>query len=252
VATFLSLCQTTHRLLRAGNNLAGSQPTTVVGQTDQLLSDIVYFVNEAWQQVQSSQEAWLWMRKSATITLPINTSTTYNQQVSLATLRGVASDWRNAQVKNAAQYNYALIFDPNQTPAPPTEMPSYYIPWLEFDGWWNRLPRTQGVPLRWTEDPQYNLWFDQPPLAAPSGAAYQCKIIYRTINQQLTVDADTPNMMADFHDLIPYWAAWLYCQTRGSKEESTLSDSCANNMARILTNLKAKQLPVWVLDDRYA
>lgn len=250
MATYLQLCQTTHRLIRAGNNTPGTQPTAVTGNTDPLLLDIVYFVNEAWQQIQSSNSAWLWMRKLTTLTLPTNTSTTYNQTLALATIQAVATDWRNAQTKNAGGYNYGLIFDPNQTPAPPTEMPSYYVPWLEWDGFFNRLPRTQGVPLRWTEDPQFNLQFDQPPLPAPSGVAYQFKIAYRTVNQQLTADGTIPLMLADYHDLIPYWAAWLFCQTRSNT--SALMDSCANNMSRILTNLKAQQLPVWVLDDRYA
>lgn len=244
MATFLQLCQQTHRIIRAGNNTPGTQPTTVVAQTDPLLSDIVYFVNEAWQQVQNKNPAWLWMRKQATLTLPTNTSTTYNQTLSLATIRGVASDWRNAQTKSAGEFAYALLFDPNQTPVP-VEMPSRFMPWMQFDGLYNRLPITQSVPLWWTEDPQYNLVFFQPPLPAPSGVAYQLKIAYRTVNQQLTLDADVPLMMADFHDLIPYWAAWLYCQTRSNS--SDLMGSCANNMSRILANLSSQQLPVWIL-----
>lgn len=252
MSTYLQLCQQMHRLIRAGNNTPGSLPTTVVGQTDPLLLDIIYFVNEAWQQVQSAHPSWLWMRKKATLTLPINTSTTYVQILPLATIVGVASDWRNVQMQMAAQYRYGLVWDsgaiPN--PPPPTQMPSYYVPWQEFDGFYNRLPRTQGVPLRFTEDPQYNLWFDQPPLAAPSGSAYSFQVPYRTVSQQLVNNTDVPLMLADYHDLIVYWAGFLYCQTRSNT--SALSDSCASNMERIFTNLKAQQLPEWVLDDRYA
>lgn len=224
----------------------------MIGNTDPLLLDIVYFVNEAWTQIQQDSPYWLWMRKKATLTLPINTSTGTNQTLPIATIQAAVTDWRNVQQMQAGFPPFGMIQDPNQTPnpPPPTQMRSFYVPWLEFDGFLNQMPRTPGVPLRFSEDPQYNLIFDQPPLAAPSGVAYTFTVPYRTINQQLVADATVPLMLADYHDLIAYWAAWLFCQTR--EDKSALMDTCTTNMSRILAKLRSQQLPPWVLGNRYA
>ena len=251
MSTYLQLCQQMHRLVRAGNNTPGSQPTTVIGQSDPLLLDIIYFVNEAWTQIQQDSQYWKWMRKKTTLTLPINTSTGQNQQLALATIVGVAADWQSVQQNQAGRYPYAMIQDPGQTGQnAPTQMPSYFVPWLEFDGFLNQLPRTPGVPLRWSEDPQYNLWFDAPPLAAPSGSAWTFTVPYRTVPQQLVADATVPLMLPMYHDLIVWWATWMWCQTRGL--QSTLNDAATQHMSRILSKLRADQIPPWVLGDRYA
>lgn len=250
MSTYLQLCQQTHRLIRAGNNTPGSQPTTVVGNTDPLLLDIIYFVAEAYNQIQSDHPSWIWMVNSATLVLPINASTGFNQTLPIATIVAAYPTWRNFMPKMSAQYRYALIFDSGVT-NPPTHQPIYFMPWMEFDGFFNRLPRSPGQPIRMTEDPQRNIIFDPPPLNAPSAVtnAYNVLCNYRTVNQVLAADADVPLMPADFHDLIVYWAGMLYCQTRSTT--SALSEACQANMQRILFKLRAYSLPEMVIDDRY-
>lgn len=253
MSTYLTLCQQTHRLIRAGNNTPGSQPTTVVGNTDPLLLDIVYFVNEAWQQIQNDNTSWTFMRNQAILQLPINTSTTSVQELTNVTIVAAYPLWRNLIIFNAAQYNYALIYDPNQVPLPVSQLPIYFIPWNEFRGFFDRSPRQSGQPIRFSEDPQFNLWFDPPPLGAPSNPAttpYSMACDYRRTNQVLAVDTDVPLMLADYHDLIVYWAGVLYCQTRSNT--SALMGACESNVSRIMAKVQSAQIPVWVIDDRYA
>jgi hypothetical protein len=251
VSTYLQLCQQVHRNIRAGNNTPGSVPTTVVSQTDPLLLDIIYFVQEAWAQIQQENSKWLWMIQPAILTLPLNTSTTYVQTITLATLTAAYSTWSNI-VPYTGQYpQYTLIYDPNQTPNPPlpTQMPVYWVPWKDFNGFFNRQPRTQAQPSRITEDPQYNLWLDAPPNAAPSGVAYKMACDYRTTIQVLANNTDVPLMPTRFHDLIVYWACFLYCQTRSNTAQ--LAGAMADNMQRILAKLKVDQTPVWTLVNDY-
>ena len=217
----------------------------MVANTDPLLLDIVYFVQEAWTQIQQDNSRWQWMNNPATLVLPINTSTQYVAELPIATIRGLYPLWGNIVPYTGQAPKYCLIFDPNQTPGIPTQQPIYFVPWKEFNGYFNRQPRTQGQPNVFSEDPARNLWFGQPPSAAPSGVAYQMNCDYRTIPQALTLDTDVPLMPADYHDLIVYWAAFLYCQTRSAT--SALMDSCASNMQRILQKLKNDQTPEWVL-----
>ena len=247
MATYLQLCQQVHRNIRAGNNTPGSQPTAVAGQTDPLLLDIIYFVNEAYTQIQTENSRWQWMNNPATLVLPINTSTQYVQLLTIATIRALYTQWGNIVPYTGQAPKYCLIFDPNQTPnpPPPTQQPIYYVPWKEFNGYFTRQPRTQGQPNVFSEDPAGNIWFGQPPSAAPSGVAYQMKCDYRTIPQILAADSDVPLMPVDYHDLIVYWASFLYCQTRSST--SALMDACASNMQRLLGKLKTDQTPEWVL-----
>ena len=242
MATYLSLCQQLHRLIRAGNNIPGSLPSTVVGQTDPLLSDIVYFVNEAWNQIQHEHPEWVWMQKQATLLLPIGSNL-----LTITTIKLAASDWQEWRPMMAAQYRYSLLFDPNNNPV--TQLPLYFLPWAEFHGFFDRLPRTTGQPIRFSQDPAFNLVFDPPCAAAPSGAAYNMICNYRTVSQALAADADVPNMPEAFHNLIVYWAGMLYCQTRSAT--SALLSSCTANMTRILEKLRAEQLPELVIDSRF-
>ena len=251
MATYLTLCQQVHRNIRAGNNTPGSQPTSVTGNTDPLLLDIVYFVQEAWNQIQQENSRWQWMNLPAILTLPINTATQYVQTLTLATIQTTYPLWGNIVPYTGQQPKYTLIYDPNQAPNPPlpTRQPLFFVPWKEFNGFFTRQPRTQGQPSRFSEDPQSNLWFDAPPLAAPSGVAYQMQCDYRMIPQVLAANTDVPLLPVDYHDLIVYWAAFLYCQTRSNS--SQLSDSMASNMQRILQKLKTDQTPEWVLFNDY-
>ena len=251
MATYLQLCQQVHRNIRAGNNTPGSQPTSVVGNTDPLLLDIVYFVNEAWTQIQQDNSRWQWMNKPATLTLPVNTSSTFNQTLSLATIQATYTDWGNVVPYTAQRPKYGQLYDPNQTPNPPlpTRQPIFFIPWKEFNGFYNQQPRTQAQPSRFSEDPAGNLWFDAPPIAAPSGVAYKMEVDYRTVPQTLAANTDVPAMPVDFHDLIVYWAAFLYCQTRSST--SPLMAAMASNMSRILQKLKTDQTPEWILSNDF-
>lgn len=255
MATYLQLCKSLHQLLRAGNNVPGSQPTSVTGNTDPLLIDIVAFVAEAWNQIQEDHPDWVWMRKSATLTLPINTSTGYNQKLPIATITNNYPDWRNVLYQNAGQYRYGLIIDPGYSPSPPPQQPCFYVPWLEFHGFFDRLPRAPAQPVRFTEDPRtFDLYFDPPPLNAPSNpaTAYQFLVDYRTVNQALVNNVDVPNMPSDFHQLIVYWAGFLWCQTRSGASVANLTNACTANMKRLLDKLRAFQLPEMVMDNRYA
>lgn len=66
---FLQLCQNLHLKRGAGSGeQPGTLPSAVTSQNGKLLQ-IVTAIQEAWEDIQSEREDWLWMRREGTFTL---------------------------------------------------------------------------------------------------------------------------------------------------------------------------------------
>ncbi len=71
---FLALCQHVHRLIRPGPDLPGTVPTATTGQTG-ILDEIVYWVRNAWLDIQAEQHAWKWMVVPCSLSVTSSTRT---------------------------------------------------------------------------------------------------------------------------------------------------------------------------------
>lgn len=243
--TYLQLCQTVNQFLRAGNNIA---LTNVAVPVNQLQTDIIYFVNQAWQQLQNDHPSWNWMVKQGSLSLPSNAPGGTQRLMTLATIQGLIPDYQHILTMYAANYRYVLLYD-GGAGANAVQYPCYFIPYSEWRGFFDRVPRPVSMPTRLTEWPTFFLEFDGTPSIPPSAGTWAIKFNYRTVNTVLAVNADTPNMPADYQDLIVWWAIDLYCRTRSN--QSDLAGAAKEEVRRQRVRLAAYQTPEIVIGNLY-
>ena len=71
---FLQICQFAHRRIGGGNELPGTAPTTVTGQTG-FLYEIVASVNDVYQTLLNEQDSWTFLERQTTMLLPAGMNT---------------------------------------------------------------------------------------------------------------------------------------------------------------------------------
>jgi len=245
---YVQLAQGVHRWVRSGNTAPGSSPSGPTDTANPDVNDIVYFVNEAYQQIQMYHDEWLWMRAQGTFNLVTGTRT-----YSVATLQGAISRFEQYRFFGAGatgQQRYLYVKDAAATT--PSQMPCWYLPYEEWRGYFDRLPRpSNSMPVRCTVQPDGTLEFDPTPAAAPSGGVYSIQFDYRKTPQTLVFSTnDTPEMPAKFHDLILWWAVRLFCASRSNSD--ALEQTAINRVNYWLDKIAAEQLPEMVFPDRYS
>jgi len=244
MATFLEICQQVHRWVRAGNNTPGTVPTTVVGQTLEL-GDIVYFVGQAWLQLQQYHPDWRWMVSQGGLTLFSGV-----RVYSLATIQ--INFPRLAVIRPliaASNIKYSLIFDISAPTR--TDMPVWFISYEEWRGWWDRQPRTMlQKPCRFTIRPDRAVEVDPTPNDAPSGDNWQLVFDYKKTPQVLAIDGDIPELPEEYHDLIVWWAVNLFCRNRSNSDQ--LRAESGERINWWLERLAQDQLPEMTFWPRYS
>lgn len=244
--TYLQLCQTVNQFLRAGNNQTLS---TVLSPSNQLQTDIVYFVNQAWQQLQNDHPSWVWMVKQGTIALPASTTQPGTRTLTLAQIQAIISDYQHILPMYAGNWRYVKLFDGGLALGSQTEYPLHMIPYSQWRGFYDRIPRPISMPTRFTEWPNFTLEFDGTPSVPPSNGFWQIRFDYRTLNTVLGTNTDTPNMPADYQDILVWWAIDIYCRTRSN--QSDLGMRAKEEVARQRVRLMAYQTPEVVLGNLY-
>lgn len=244
MSTFLQICQDVHRILRVGDNRPGSAPTTVVGQVDEL-GDIVYFVNKAWLNLQMHHDDWRWMQGSVAVTLTPN--------VNIITVNNfLAQNDRFAHVKPfvaMSRQPYATVRDGGSSSNP--SINCYYIPWLEFTGFYTRSPAPASArPMHFSEAPNRAVRLYPAPNEPTPGNAWIFSTPCRLTPQTLAADSDVPEMPAEYHDIIVWWAVDLFCRSRSNM--GPLSIEAKREVNRQLSRLAADQLPEFVQWSPYA
>ena len=188
MATFLSLCQA---VARRSGTVSGTQPATVTGQTGRL-NDIVQFVSEAWNEIQSKRDDWKWM----------------NRSWSGSTISGTqAYTPAGLSISNHADWDIHAEVHCYLTSA--GEANEWRVPFLQdwdaFRSAYLRGTVQSGAPRIYGIRP-----YDQALVLFPKpDAAYTLSGEYRKTNQTLSVDADEPEMPARFHDAIMWRALEL-------------------------------------------
>lgn len=194
---YLQLVQALHRLLRT----TGDAPTTVRNQTG-INDELVFFVRQAWLDIQNSHPGWRFLWREGLLTLPLGSDV-----VSPATL----ADYGAPILAESEERRFiTLRGSPTES-----ESPVDFVPFPAFQqSTIDRGTRGPGQPSRFTILPDGRLRFD-----ALADRAYTVRLNYRRTPQTLVDDADIP-LCAEFYRMAIVWWAIVryYCTTRDGAE----------------------------------
>jgi hypothetical protein len=223
MSTFLELCQ---RTAQSSGTVSGNQPLTVTGQVGRL-GRIVGWVQDAYTEIQNLHGAWLWMKAE------------FEEPLTIGQRSYEGSDFGLTRVdhfllmeggKRLISIYDSAIGVSDEGFLSPMDWPAFYSGFLVGGN------RSQtGKPSHVAISPDGKLWLFPTP-----DKAYELHGFYRKTPQELTADADVPEMPARFHDLIK-WQALIYL---GEYDESaTQLPLWMNNRMRVLSQLERNQLP---------
>lgn len=186
MSTFLQLCQ---RVASESGTVVGTGQPSAVNTTDPRLAKIVRWTNDAWRQIQNVHEGWLWKRSS------FSGPTVAGQREYTGVQMGVASrfgEFLYSGKKDERRYSIYLT-----ATGVADEQPLQFQP---YDWFWSnnmRGTQTNDRPAYFTITPEGKISFHPIP-----DAVYTVRGPYLKDVQELTADADTPEMPARFHDII--------------------------------------------------
>lgn len=203
--TYLQLLQRVLLLLRAGNERLSTPPTDVVDLTG-VQYEAAQWVAMATEDIQNERPDWLFMRKQAQVQVQQG-SRVFNIRGALTDLVEIIPSVGDGDARFITSYT-------NEQRA---EIKCYYFPWEVWRGSaFDRQPRSQSsAPVRCTIDPSGNLVLDPEP-----SQAMTLVFDYRRRAVPLVDKDSTPEIPAEHHVAIVYWAVYrYYCLTRDSTAE---------------------------------
>ncbi len=200
--TYLELVRSAQRILRATSDKLGSAPESVVGQ-DGINDELVYFIQQAWLDIQNASRNWrfLWSEGQLTLASGVDTiNPAANPDYESILLAD--SDGRGRFI--------TLLVD-----GPDSETTVRFVPYPAFQqSYLTRGVRGPGQPGNFTILPDGRLRFD-----LIADRPYTVKINYRRRAQRLVDNNDEPAMPERHHMAIVWWAiVRYYCVTRDGAE----------------------------------
>lgn len=227
--TYLQLVRRLARM--CGFTASSTWPSTTVSQTGQAL-DAVTWLNDAWVEMQRDKD-WRWMRSRFTVnTVDGDDTYAYGDCTDVLT---------SVPITRFAKW---LITDPEN---PPTAYltsagltGNYYltfVSWERFRAIYRIGVVQEGPPLHITIDPQDNIVVGPEP-----NDIYTILGEYQRSAQNLTADADVPELPADFHLLLAYEALLIYGTDQAATEQIAQAENRGGTLKR---NLMTYQLPPW-------
>ncbi len=219
---FLALAQ---RVVEKGG-IAGSGPTTVVGQAGEL-KRAINFVNEAWNDIQLARPDWRWMRGSVSFSTVANQATYTPAQCGISDLES----WIMS-TKGSTFRTYVTSVGVG------SEVDLGYLP---YDNWrdafqFGSMRQTSARPLTITVTPDQSIGLGQ----TPDSSDYTIVGDYFKQPSALVADADVPGLPAPFHMLIVYRALMLYAQYEENDYLRTINEL---DYKRMMSRLSSNQLP---------
>lgn len=193
--TFLELLQRWKQESLVG----GSAPLTVSGQTN-MLGRGVSWLQDTWRDIQNMPARnWRWMRAAAVKDVTVAGGMDYVP----------ATDWsltRFGRMKPEND-NPSAWYRPTAflASAPQSEWPVRWLPYDRFRQLFLIGQPTSGPPQYWTEGPDGTVY-----VAPPPDQTYSFRFDYHKSAQELSVDADVPEMPTKFHLMIVWGALNKY------------------------------------------
>ena len=190
---FLALCQR----VRQEGGISGSGPTTVVSQTGNL-KRLVDWTNTAWMDIQTSHQNWDWMRSSASFTT-VAAQSTYPL--------GTGSGTVGVSVATFGMWDRDTFRNYVTSVGTDSEV---FMDFIHYDTWrdsymYGALRSTTTRPLQMSISPAKAIVLGPPPIVG-----YTITGDYFTAPLDMTLDADTPALPAQYHMAIVYRAMMSY------------------------------------------
>lgn len=235
--TYLELCQMAGRYQGGGNELPGTGPTTVVGQTGYNY-ELVLAVSDAYKSIQNEQDYWRFMQKQGSFALVSGT-----RVVTQAELVVQVSDYYALRPNTVgAGYRFCQLYADSSGVG--SEAPCIYIPYSEWRGTIDQNTMPTGRPNLFTIRPDRAVEFN---LLADQDYHFVCDY-KRTVDawvQTASVsvpdpDAQTPIFPDRFHEIVAWRAVWLWA---ASVEDAGKLQFAVNEYKRIRAEMCFEQLP---------
>lgn len=204
------------RRLRSECGIAGSGPTTVVGQTGEMRR-LVDWIAQAYDELQMSRPDWEWMRKTKTFNTTASKQSYHPTNAAPDIALTDFSQWRNDSFRiylTSAGKNSEIILTHEHDY---NGFRDYYL--------LGARTTTYGQPIAISIGPDKSLVFG----LGPNGI-YTATAEYYSTPQQLALDADIPLMPARFHMIIVYAAMKKYGMYESAVEQVQQGQSEYNKL----------------------
>lgn len=210
---------------RESGTVSGTLPTTVASQTGRL-GKIVYWVQQAWLDIQNSRSAWRWMEGEWSGSLTASTARYTSSSFSLSRFSEWIVDTKPGDQVTSIYLTATGVSDENG------------LDTISFRDWrrlYDRGSQTNNRPFEYAVSPANELCFGPIP-----NATYTAQGLYRKGPQSLSADADTPELPTRFHDLI----AWKALILLAEHDEGEIALATALRKHReMMSDLERDQLP---------
>lgn len=225
--TFLELA----KALRQEAEVAGTGPTTVVGQSGQL-KRLVDWTIAAWQDIQNAKQHWRWMRRPFTLnTVANDDSYAYADATDVDATGAIARFSRWWAHDEDDQFLCYL-----QSAGVAQQYRLIYTPWENFKYLYRFGSQTASPPIYVSVDHSNNLVLGPKP-----DAVYVVTGDFQRSMQTLAADADIPEMPVAYHMLIVYRAMEKYGANSVAAE---IFARAQLESARLMGALEMNQLPM--------
>jgi hypothetical protein len=196
--TYLQLCQR----LRRECSVGGTGPAAVTGQTGQL-AKLVAWAADAYEEIQNRHATWRWLRSTWSVNTVAETDTYAATNCTDTLLSETVSRFSHWWPEDENGCPNVKCYP--QSSGVGAEVWLAPLPWSDFRATYKIGTQTSGQPQHYTIDPQNNLVLGPKP-----SAVYVVSGEYQRSPQILAADADVPEMPAQFHNLIVFWAMEKY------------------------------------------
>jgi len=213
----LELCQS----LRELAGIRGTGPSTVVGQTGEMLR-VVNWIKKSWVDIQNLHKSWTFLINDLAFTTAASKGDYTLADMNASNLRQLDLKSLRCEITSMGFRNRQFMEDWD---------------WDQFRNLYRFNNLTEGRPIRFSVDPKDRSLC----LAAiPDATGYTITGRYWSKPIEFTADADVPAIPEQYHMLIVYWALSKYA---GYESAPEAKQEALENKARMLSALEADQLP---------
>lgn len=219
--TFLELCQ---MAARESGTVAGTVPTGVTSQSGRL-EKVVNWVNDAWREIQTSRNRWLWMRGEFGSPDAVTIA---------GTNRYTPASWNLTRLAEwIIDQDTVTIY--KQSEGVSDESQLVFMPWQDYRRQYERGTQVQNRPLHFSISPANEFCVGPVP-----DDVYVIRGEFQKTPQDLTANGDIPELPARFHAVIAWHAVLLL----NEHDEAQLPIATASRHQRqLMDDLRRDQLP---------
>lgn len=228
MSTFLQLAQDTRRECGISGTPGVASPTSVVGQTGEL-DRVVNWVKNSYIELQDEEPNWRWLRSEFSI------QTTASVDSYAFGASGVTDAITGTAITRFARW-WTDEFQLFLTSAGiATRHPIQYLRWDAWRRVWLIGSQNPAYPSMGSIDPRDNLR-----LGAKPDGIYTFTGEYQKSAQVLALDADVPEMPAQYHQIIVARAMKKYAAFHSASEVYAQANDIEN---ALYPGLRLNQLP---------